>query len=49
MEVSYQVIVCPWCIVQPDLQYVFQPDGAPTSADGLQDALVLGVRTEISF
>ena len=49
LEVSYQMVVAPWWIVQPDIQYVFQPGAAPVSAGGTQDAIVLSLQTEVSF
>jgi porin len=49
LEVTYQFVIAPWWTLQPDFQYVFQPDGASTSSGGLQDAVVLGLRTEIAF
>ncbi len=45
VEVSYKAQLAPWWFVQPDLQYIFNPSGV----DGSHDALVLGVRTAVSF
>ena len=45
LEATYRVNIAPWWSVQPDLQYVFNPSGQ----DGSRDALVLGVRTSVSF
>ncbi|MDE2209835.1 MAG: carbohydrate porin [Betaproteobacteria bacterium] len=53
VELTYQWQAAPWWIVQPDLQYIFNP-GAGV-ADPVQptrriaDELVLGVRTVITF
>lgn len=45
LEVTYQVPLTPWLQVQPDLQYIRHPGGSPA----LGDALVLGVRTVVTF
>ena len=45
VEATYKVQIAPWWSVQPDLQYVFNPSGV----DGSHDALVLGVRTAVTF
>ena len=45
LEATYRVQIAPWWSVQPDLQYVFNPSGV----HGSNDALVLGVRTSVSF
>ncbi len=45
LELTYQVNLTPWVQVQPDLQYVIHPGGSPA----LGDALVLGLRTVITF
>ena len=45
VEATYRATLAPWWYVQPDLQYVFNPSGQ----HGSQDALVLGVRTSVSF
>lgn len=42
-EVFYRIQLTPWWSLQPDLQYIFSPNG-----DG-QDAFVVGIRTQISF
>ena len=44
-EATYRVVLAPWWSVQPDVQYVFNPSGR----HGSNDALVLGVRTAVSF
>ncbi len=52
-ELTYQVQIAPWWIVQPDLQYVVHPGGNvpdPNNANAvLGNALVAGVRSTIKF
>jgi porin len=48
LEVSYQVAVTPWWLIQPDFQYFLDPDGS-SSRGSLPDAVVVGLRTQISF
>ena len=45
VEATYRVQLAPWWSVQPDLQYIFNPSGA----SGSHDALVLGMRTAVTF
>ena len=45
LEATYRVVLAPWWSVQPDLQYIFNPSGA----QGSRDALVLGMRTAVTF
>jgi porin len=45
LEVTYRAQITPWWYVQPDLQYTLDPSAAKGSAD----ALVLGVRTGLTF
>ena len=45
IEFSYNIHVARWLAVQPDLQYVINPNGT----DDIDDALVLGVRIEADF
>ncbi len=53
IEVTYQWQIAPWWIVQPDIQYIFNPGGGlsnplnPTERIG--NELVLGLRTTITF
>jgi porin len=53
LEITYQYQVTPWCQVQPDIQYVFNPGGgianpnAPAKRVG--NELILGLRTNILF
>lgn len=53
IELTYQAQIAPWWTVQPDLQYIIHPGGnVPNPVDGtrnIPDALVLGVRTTVSF
>ena len=53
VELTYQCQVAPWWIVQPDLQYVWNPGaGIPDPRDPVRriaDELVLGLRTVITF
>lgn len=45
VELSYKAVLRPWLIVQPDLQYVFNPRGI----DEADDAFIVGLRTVINF
>ena len=45
LEVTYQIALAPWWSLQPDFQYIFHPSGSET----LEDAVVVGLRTTISF
>jgi porin len=51
VELTYQYQVTPWCQVQPDVQYVFNPGGGIANPgvpmQRVQDELVLGARTNI--
>ena len=52
LELSYLVQVTPhWMTLQPDLQYVINPDGAVLNSDGRprRNALVLGLRSKLNF
>ncbi len=53
LELSYQAQVAPWWVVQPALQYVFNPGGGipnPNQPDKrIGDAFILGLRTGITF
>jgi porin len=55
LEVTYQVQIAPWWVLQPDLQMIFHPGGhiaapfpAPTGQP-IPNALVLGLRSAITF
>ncbi|MEK7707009.1 MAG: carbohydrate porin [Verrucomicrobiota bacterium] len=45
LEITYQIVLTPWWSLQPDFQYIFHPGGSTA----LQDSVVLGLRTTISF
>jgi porin len=54
IEATYQAQIAPWWIVQPDLQYVFNPSGGIPNplgapAQRIGNELVLGLRTSITF
>lgn len=53
IELTYQLQLAPWWIVQPDLQYVFNPGGGiPDPNDPpkvIGNELVLGFRTIVTF
>lgn len=52
-ELSYMAQLTPWCIVQPDVQYIMSPaGGVPAPNDRTRrvgDAFVIGARTTLSF
>ena len=45
VEVYYNALVTPWLSISPNIQYVTNPGGV----DGQSDALVAGVRAQITF
>jgi porin len=55
LEVTYQVNLAPWWILQPDLQFIFHPGGnvpAPLPApqsEPIPNAVVVGLRSAITF
>jgi porin len=51
IELMYQAQVTPWWMLQPDLQYIFNPDGGVLNPDGSlrRNALVIGVRSSLNF
>jgi porin len=55
LEVTYQVNIAPWWVLQPDLQLIFHPGGnvaAPLPAPPTQpiaNAVVVGLRSDITF
>ena len=55
LEVTYQLQIAPWWVLQPDLQLIFHPGGhiaAPFPArvgQPIPNALVLGLRSAITF
>ncbi len=53
LELTYQATLAPWWVVQPTLQYVFNPGGGVLNPDGsgrpVPSALILSLRTMITF
>src|SRR6516165_1052112 len=55
LELTYQLSIAPWWVLQPDLQLIFHPGGqveAPFPAPAGQpipNALVVGLRSTITF
>jgi porin len=52
VEVTYQYELTPWCQIQPDFQYVFNPGGGvpnPSTGQAVKDEAVFGIRTNIQF
>ena len=49
LELSYQMQVAPWWILQPDIQWIFHPGARLYGAPTLADAAVLGLRTAINL
>jgi porin len=53
VEVTYQYQLTPWCNLQPDFQYVFNPGGGlsnPSSpGQRIKDEAVFGLRANIIF
>jgi porin len=51
IELTYQLQLKPWWMLQPDLQYVINPGAGVPNADGSlrRNALVLGIRTFLNF
>jgi porin len=45
LEATYQCVLTPWCMVQPDIQYVINPGATST----LANTLVLGMRFSVVF
>ncbi len=45
IELTYQDYIIPGVLLQPDIQYIFNPSGNPAA----KNALILGLRTEIFF
>jgi len=45
LEATYQCQVTPWCVVQPDIQYIMNPGGTRD----LGNAFVIGGRLAVSF
>jgi len=51
IELTYRYQLTPWCQLQPDFQYVFNPGGGiPNSAGQLvKDEAVIGLRVNVAF
>jgi porin len=53
VEVTYQYQLTPWCNLQPDFQYVFNPGGGLSNPNApgqrIKDEAVFGVRANIIF
>lgn len=45
LELSYQALLAPWWVLQPDFQYIVHPGGATSVAN----AAVIGLRSTIKF
>jgi porin len=45
VEAFYKIQICPWCSLQPDLQYVVNPGGV----SGVDDAWLASLRLFVSF
>ena len=45
IEFTYRAEICPWLILQPDVQYIINPSMDPS----LKNALQIGVRLEWIF
>jgi porin len=45
LEATYQCQVTPWCVVQPDIQYIMNPG----DTRDLGNAFVIGGRLAVSF
>lgn len=54
LEVTYQYQLMPWCYLQPDFQYVFNPGAGvlnpnSSSTERVKNEAVIGLRTTIAF
>jgi porin len=54
VEATYRYQLTPWCQLQPDVQYVFNPGGGisnPNSPSGarVENELIIGLRVNIAF
>ncbi|MGE3599697.1 MAG: carbohydrate porin [Dehalococcoidia bacterium] len=45
VELTYRLVASDWLVLQPDLQYIVSPGMRP----GVRDALILGLRFELSW
>jgi porin len=51
-ELSYIAQIAPWWMIQPDLQYIVQPNGGQNADDPtltVKNAFVVGIRSTIKF
>ena len=51
VEVTYRYQLTPWCQLQPDFQYVFNPGGGIANNSGqlVKDEAVIGLRVNVAF
>jgi porin len=51
LELTYQMQIAPWMMLQPDMQFVFNPGGRVLNDNGSvrPNALILGLRSAITF
>lgn len=52
VELTYQAQVTPWCVLQPDFQYVIAPSGgiyAPGTHHRVGNEVVFGLHSSVSF
>jgi porin len=53
VEVTYQYQLTPWCQIQPDFQYVFNPGGGVlnpnNTSERVKDEAIFGLRVNITF
>jgi porin len=51
LELTYQAQLAPWLTLQPDIQYIVNPDGKVLNGNGSirGNALVLGLRSAVTF
>jgi porin len=52
VELTYQYELTPWCQLQPDFQYVFDPGAGilnPNTGHRIKNEVVLGVRINVQF
>jgi porin len=45
IEATYQILLTPWCYLQPDFQYIVHPGGSAQWSN----AVVIGMRTGLVF
>jgi len=49
LELSYQMQVAPWWILQPDIQWIFHPGARLYGTAAPADAAILGLRAAINL